>query len=208
VPTSDDIVRRLVEQNKQRADHLQSYAGERHYTVAYHGFPRSLSAEMVVKVTYEAPSTKHFQIVTQTGSRVLVDRVLKKLLQGEEEATRDQGQTALTPANYRFEVLGQQERAGRECLILRVEPRAESKFLYRGRVWVDAQDSAVSEIDAVPAKNPSFWIKGTKIHHTYEKSGQFWLPHSDKSETAVRLGGTAELIIEYDAYELHSVPAQ
>ena len=204
--TSDDVVRRLVEQNKIRADRLLGYADERHYTVAYHGFPRSLSADMVVRVTYAAPATKHFQIVTQTGSKVLADRVLKKLLEGEEEATRDQSHTALTPANYRFELLGQENRAGHLCFVLHVEPRVESKFLYRGTVWVDAQDFAVGEIEAVPAKNPSFWIKRTKIHHTYQRYGQFWLPHSDRSETAVRLGGTAELAIDYGQYQLQAMP--
>ncbi len=175
-PTSDDIVRRLVEQNKLRADHLKRYADERHYRVGYYGFPRSLSAEMVVKVTYEAPSTKHFQIVTQTGSKVLVDRVLKKLLEGEEEATRDQGQTALTLANYRFELFGQEECAGRQCFILHVEPRVESKFLYRGTVLVDAQDFAVARSTPCQRRTPLSGSNGRRSI-TYTKSrGSFGFP--------------------------------
>jgi hypothetical protein len=65
---------------------------------------------------------------------------------------------------------------------------------------VDAQDYAVVKIDAHPAKNPSFWISDTEIHHVYEKDGDFWLPKSNRSETKVRLGGTAILTIEYGDY--------
>ena len=36
-------------------------------------------------------------------------------------------------------------------------------------------------IEAEPAKNPSFWIKKTDIHHEYVKVGDFWLPADNKS---------------------------
>ncbi len=41
----------------------------------------------------------------------------------------------------------------------RVEPQTNNKLLFRGRIWVDAEDFAVVRIEAVPAKNPSFWTK-------------------------------------------------
>src|ERR1700678_1999940 len=73
-----------------------------------------------------------------------------------------------------------------ESYVLHAEPKAESKFLYRGNVWIDAE-----EIEAEPAKNPSFWIKDTKVHHAYAKTAHFWLPASSRSETVLRFGGTA-----------------
>jgi hypothetical protein len=51
-----------------------------------------------------------------------------------------------------------------------VEPRRENKFLYRGEICVNAEDFAVESIDAEPAKNPSFWIKKTRIEHRSGKS--------------------------------------
>ena len=51
----------------------------------------------------------------------------------------------------------------------------DNKYLYR-KNWVDAADFAISQIEAEPAKNPSFWIKKTEIHHRYGKLGEFWLP--------------------------------
>lgn len=197
----DQIVAQLTQENRKRAGDLKGYTEERHYSVTYHGFPVSLSASMVVEATYDAPGTKHFRIVSQTGSRLLVDRVLKRLLTTEEEAARDPQETALTPANYSFTLIDQEPLDGRLCYVLQVEPKTGSKLLYRGRIWVDASDYAVVKIDAQPAHNPSFWIRSTKIHHVYAKTGDFWLPEHNESDTQVRLGGSAVLTIDYGAYQ-------
>ena len=57
-------------------------------------------------------------------------------------------------------------------------------------------------IEAEPAKNPSFWIKKTDIHHSYNKVGDFWLPSENQSVSAVRGGGRAVLTIKYLNYEI------
>lgn len=195
------IVAHLTEENRKRAEDLKGYHEERHYSVTYHGFPLSLSASMVVEATYDAPDTKHFRIISETGSKLLADRVLKRLLATEEAAARDPQETALSPENYQFTLLDEEPLDGRLCYVLAVEPKTDSKLLYRGRIWVDADDYAVTKIDAEPAHNPSFWIRSTKIHHVYGKTGPFWLPEHNESDTQVRLGGTAVLTIDYGAYQ-------
>jgi hypothetical protein len=88
--------------------------------------------------------------------------------------------------------------------MLRVEPRTNSRLLYRGTIWVNADDFAVAKIEAEPARNPSFWIRGTKIHHVNAKTGEFWLPEHNESDTDVRLGGHAILTIDYGVYKTDS----
>jgi outer membrane lipoprotein-sorting protein len=195
--TAAQIVDRMTQQNRLRADDLKSYTEERHYTVTYHGFPLNMTASLVVEATYDAPDTKHFQILSETGSKLLADKVLKKLLSTEEEAARDPDKTALTPQNYTFSLIDREIVDGRPCYVLQVEPRVDSKLLYRGRIWVSAEDYAVVRIEATPSQNPSFWIRKTTIHHEYAKTGPFWLPERNRSETEVRLGGTAVLSIDY-----------
>jgi hypothetical protein len=73
--------------------------------------------------------------------------------------------------------------------------------MYRGRIWVDAQDFAVEKIEARPAKNPSLWISKTEIRYTSTKVSGFWLPEQNRSETQVRIGGTAVLTIDYGNYQ-------
>jgi len=51
----------------------------------------------------------------------------------------------------------------------------DNKYLFRGEICVNGNDFAVEPIDAEPAKNPSIWIKQTRIEHQYEKLGEFWL---------------------------------
>lgn len=203
-PASDEIVQRLVQRNQQRADQLKGYSEERKYTVTYRGFPASITASMAVMATYDAPSTKHFRILSQNGSKLLVNRVLRKLLDSEKEAAHYPDRTALTTANYSFFLLGTQVVMGRQCYVVHVQPKVNSKFLYRGKIYVDAHDYAVVQIDAEPAKSPSFWIKETHIHHVYAKSGEFWLPERDRSESVLRLGGSAVLTIEYGPYRIQS----
>lgn len=200
----DEIVQKLADGEKRRAEDLKGYVEERHYTVAYRGFPANLSATMVVEAKFDAPTTKHFEVVSTTGSKMLADHVLRKLLEAEEEATADPGQTAPTTANYNFTLVDRQFVDGRLCYVLQVEPRTSSKLLYRGTIWVDAEDFAVTKIEAEPARNPSFWIRQTRIHHTNTKTGEFWLPERNESETDVRLGGRATLTIEYGPYKLQS----
>lgn len=204
----DDIVQRLADGEKKRAHDLKGYTELRTYSVSYHGFPASLSSTIVVAVTFSAPTTKQFRIVSQTGSKLLADRVLKKLFEAEQESTADTRQTAPTAANYNFTLVGQQFLDGRDCYMLRVEPKTNSRLLYRGTIWVDADEFAVAKIEAEPARNPSFWIRGTKIHHVNAKTGEFWLPEHNESDTDVRLGGHAVLTIDYGTYTMDSATQQ
>lgn len=204
--SAEQIVQQMAIRNRERAEDLKGYTDERHYSVTYSGFALKLSASMVVDATYDSPSTKDFRIVSEGGSKLLVDKVLKKLLETEKDAAAEPGQTALTAANYGFTLVGQESVNGRPCYVLQVDPKTDSRLLYRGKVWVDAKDFAVAQIEAEPAQNPSFWIRRTRIHHVYGKTGAFWLPEHNQSETDVRVGGTAVLTIDYGTYRTETDP--
>jgi hypothetical protein len=195
--TADQLVQRMMESNESRAQGLQHYTEERRYEVEYRGFPHTSAASMNVEATYDAPSSKRFRVLSQTGSKRLIDHVLKKLLVTEKEAAKNPNQTALSPENYTFHLEGTEAIADQKFYIFRVKPRVSRKFLYRGKIWVDARDYAVAGIEAELAQNPSFWIRRTEIHHVYSKSGDFWLPKRNRSETKMRTGGTAMLTIDY-----------
>jgi hypothetical protein len=198
------VVQNLVQMNLFRVRALLTYKGTRTYRVEYHGFPGARSAEMVVKVSYLSPAEKEFIVQSTAGSALIVDRVFKKLLEAEKEAldTEIQRRSALTEDNYRFTLVGYQNGPSGARYVLKVEPRAKDKFLYYGRIWVDAEDFAVVRLEAEPAKNPSFWTRKTEIEQVYIKIGDFWLPSHNHSVTAIRLGGSAELTIDYKDYEI------
>lgn len=202
--TADQVITNLVEKNKERAQALHEFQGMRIYRMQYRGFPGDRDAEMVVKAAYQSPASKEFTVVSQSGSKFIIDHVFKKLLEGEQEAQDEENRkrTALDTTNYDF-VLDQYEvtPAGAQY-VLSVLPKSKNKFLYRGKIWVDAKDFAVVRIEAEPAKSPSFWIKKSEIRHTYTKVSDFWLPAENHTESLIRLGGRAVLSIEYKDYKI------
>ena len=206
VPTLkvDEIVQRLETANRQRAAALRAYESRRSYQLRYQGFPSNREATLDVLAHYKAPESKSFDVLSESGSKMLQQRVLNKLLEGEREAAKPEMQrhNALSSENYIFTLLGTRPSPYGGCYRLQVEPRRDEKFLYRGEICVNAADFAVESIDAEPARNPSFWIKKTRIEHRYRKVEQFWLPASNQTTTNVRLGGTATLRIDYASYEL------
>jgi hypothetical protein len=206
----DEVAARLMSRNAQRAQKLYHLESTRQYSLSYTGFPSALSAQMEVQVKYTAPGTKEFTVISESGSRLIRDRVFHKLLASEQEAVSDapnRDAVALSTANYRFSLLGCEPGDGRPLYVMRVEPLRETRFLYRGTIWVDSQDFAVTRIAAEPAKNPSFWTKRSQIHHQYQKIGEFYLPSLNQTVTDVRLGGKAVLTIRYLDYKLPQQPA-
>jgi hypothetical protein len=202
--TTDQVVEKLVGMNFRRAQALHSYHGTRTYRVEYRSFHSTVSAEMVVDVMYLAPETKDFTIQPSTGSKLIIDKVFTKILQAEKDAqsTDAQRRTALSRENYEFTMGGFESTPSQSMYVLVVEPKTKSKFLFRGRVWVDADDFAVVRLEAEPAKNPSFWTKNSEIEQSYVKVNDFWLPERNHSISSIRLGGRAELTIEYRNYRI------
>jgi len=200
----DQVVNNLVRKDKERAQALRHYESIRTYRLSYHGFPGDRGAEMTVAATYDSPSTKNFRIISQTGSKLIIDRVFKRLLDSEKEAAEPDlhARTLLNRDNYNIALTGFESSDNGNQYVLAVYPKTKSKYLYRGKVWVDATDFAVTRIDAEPAQNPSFWTKKSEIHHEYMKVQDFWLPRRNESISYIRLGGRATLTIEYDNYRV------
>src|ERR1700694_2610174 len=205
----DQVVNNLVHKDEERAQALRHYESIRVYRLSYRGFPGDRDAEMTVKATYDSPSTKNFRVISQAGSKLIVDRVFKRLLESEKEAAEPamHARTQLNRANYGIALIAYEPSSVNSSgqgsqYVLAVYPKTRSKYLYRGKVWGDGTDFAVTRIDAEPAQSPSFWTKKSEIHHEYMKVQDFWLPRRNESISYIRLGGRATLTIEYDNYRV------
>jgi hypothetical protein len=210
--TANEIVSRMLAANRTRAENLKHYESVRVYELVYKGFPSDRRARMVVDLSYDQPGQKTFRIISEEGSRVLLDHVLHRAIESEQEAAdqKNRAETDLNPNNYDFELLGPDTVDGRSAYVLRVKPKRGNKFLYDGRVWVDAAEFAVIRIDAKPARSPSLWISRATIQHRYQKHGEFWLPARNESRSHARFGGDALLTIDYSGYVINAagpVPA-
>src|SRR5258708_33677202 len=83
--SADQVVDNLVRRNQERAQALLHSEATRVYHLVYRGFPGNREAEMSVEATYTSPSSKEFKVVSQSGSKLVQDRVFKKLLDSEKE---------------------------------------------------------------------------------------------------------------------------
>ena len=203
---ADEVMRRVVQMNAHRADALESYSSIRSYHLECHCLSHK-TADMVVRAEYEAPNKKVFTIVSESGSGTVRSRVFKKLLEAEQESMREENQqrSAITPQNYTFQLTDYQKISGNEFYVLEAQPLSKNKFLFRGRIWVDAKDFAVTQVEGEPAVNPSWWTVKTDFTRSYQKIGSFWLPESNDSETKVRILGTAVLTIKYGEYQIRQI---
>ena len=163
---------------------------------------------MVVRADYQAPNKKQFTILSESGSGTVREKVFKKLLEAEQESLREENQqhSAITLENYTFKLSDYQKTNTDEFYVLAAQPRSKNKFLFRGRIWVDAKDFAITRVEGQPAVNPSFWTLKTDFKRRYEQLGDFWLPESTQSETKVRIFGTAILTINYSDYQITQAP--
>jgi hypothetical protein len=199
----DEVMQRVVQMNEQRASALETYTSVRIYHLECHGLSHK-TADMVVRAEYVAPNKKVFTIMSESGSGTVRSHVFKKLLEAEQESMREENQerTAITPQNYSFELTDYQKIDGNEFYVIEARPLNKNKFLFRGRLWIDAKAFAIARVEGEPAVNPSWWTVKTDFKRSYQEIGSFWLPESNESETKVRIFGTAVLTIKYGEYQI------
>lgn len=201
--TAEEIVAQVQVKNAERLAALEHYVSERTYRVEYRGTGGEHVGEIVVHAEYSAPEQKRFTVVSESGSKTICEKVLRRLVESEQEAAQkaNRMQMALSTDNYDVVLAGEERLDGMKAWVLKVSPKVESKFTYRGTVWVNAEDYGVMRVTGEPAKNPSWWINRASFDSRYVRRGEFWLPGRNVSTSHVRIGGEATLTIDYGSYE-------
>ncbi len=204
---TEQIVARMMELDGLLTPQLREYTSVRRYVLENKRI--SKRAEMTVRVKFRYPGHKEFEVISEQGSGTIRKRVFRKMLDSEIEASRDglRDATQITPRNYTFRLIGSEELAGRKSFVLEVTPKTKNKYLFQGKVWVDAEDYGIARIEGTPAQNPSVWVRKTSFVHRYEKNGPFWLAVSTTSSTDVWVFGRTELLIEYSGYRINEQSA-
>lgn len=195
-----EIVERMMRADAERLAALAGYTGTRRYRFENKRFNKR--AEMAVHVTCDSTGSKTFQVVSESGSGFVRNRILRKMIDAEREASQkeEKEQTRIIPANYDFLLIGTDVTDGRSSYVLQIIPKTRNKFLIRGRIWVDAEDFAISRIEGSPAQNPSFWVRSVHVLHRYERAGRFWLPVMNQSNAQAKIFGATDVVIEYSGY--------
>ena len=202
-PSAEEIVNRMMERDQARQASLKTYSWMSQYVLDN----KERHAEMMVRWTREEDGSKRYDLLYERGDGAVRDHVFHKLLASEVEASQPalQGRNRLNTTNYTFQLSGSEELNGRLAYVLAIEPKLDSKFLVKGRIWVDAADYAVVKVEGSPAKRPSFWTNAVSFVQTFEKTGDYWMAASNRSVTEAKMFGEADLVIKHSGYNFKPV---
>src|SRR5215831_11245302 len=76
---ADVVVQKMTETSAHRSAELRGFRTTRSYHLQYHGFLGTREASMQVVSSYTAPDKLDFSIISENGSKLLLNRVLLKL---------------------------------------------------------------------------------------------------------------------------------
>src|SRR6202051_803514 len=129
----NQVVDNLFRKDEERAKALRHYQSTRIYRLSYHGFPGDRGAQMTVEATYDRPATKNFKVISQSGSKLIIDRVFKRLLDSEKEAAEPEmrAKTLMNRNNYNIALTGYEPSGTGIQYVLTVDPKKNSKYVYR-----------------------------------------------------------------------------
>ncbi len=192
------VIAKFEERNAAQQQALRSYVSQRRYSAAN---PRlHKSGYMVVELRYEAPETKSYRVLEKGGSGSVHKRVFEPLLDTEvaqaPQVLREAAE--MSRRNYEFKFANFDEPL--RAYVFELKPRTQNKYLFRGKIWIDAADFAVRRIEGEPAQRPSFWVRKTHFVREYGKFGDFWLPISHRTQVDLLLLGASTMDIDYFDY--------
>jgi Outer membrane lipoprotein-sorting protein len=201
--TVETLLAALIDHNLSRASRLHDFSVQRTYVVK--DDKNKSRAESEVRLSYQAPDRKEFSIISEKGSGLVRGRVFKALLESEVEAAAGKAKrdSSITPANYTFELLGEEDMDGFHTFVVHAIPKRKDKYLFEGKVWIEATEFAIVRIEGHPAENPSFWIKKVNFVRRYQRIDGFWFPLRDETVTEVRLVGKNFFTIDHGSYEIN-----
>ena len=201
--SSSELFSRLAVRREWEKTHLRQLSAVRSYKVKTDK-GRVLASEKVL-MEYRAPNRETFTTRSGNGSQYIRSHVFRKLMKFEADKIRlgkDQD-SMIAPGNYTLQLVGEDTLGGAECLIVRAFPLRKERQLFRGTIWIEAQNFAILKIAGDLAKSPSFWVKNVHFAREYLKVGEFWLPSSEQAVSQVRLFGQATLTIDYYDYTIN-----
>ena len=209
-PSSPDIdetrlFTELLTHNQLRNAALAGYTEQRTYAVT--DMSGRVRAQKSGQMEYRAPDKKTFATTSESGSGIVRRLALNPLIASEIEAASEKQHrdSAITPANYSLELLGEQQVGPYLCFVAHAKPKRADKYLFEGKVWIDSHDFAVVRIEGHPAQKLSFWIERVNFVREYQKIDGCWLPQKDETFVQVRMYGEKVLTIDHQNYTVTGV---
>lgn len=190
-PDLNLILQRMEDIQHQDPARSRPYEATREYKM-FRGNDGQPTSEVTAQINFVPPDKETYEI-TQAEGKPKGKKMVRELLDRETEAAKRGPHSEINRTNYDFVFLRQENFGVDPAYVLRIIPKRKSKYLVRGRIWVDASNFRIRRIDGVPAKSPSFWIKHIHVTVQFAQLEGMWLPVSIDAIGSVRLLGQVAL---------------
>jgi len=183
---------------------LRSYRARRYLRAENKRFHARGDLEAITELTQDG--TFHYQIISESGSRDVRDRVLRPVLRDEAALWRrgDHRRNALTPENYAFEP-GPNAPTVDEVRVV-IKPRRRDVLLVDGALFLSAGDGDLRRVEGRLSKNPSFWTNRVDVVRRYARVGGIRVPFATEAVAHVKLAGRSEFAMTYEYESINGRP--
>lgn len=166
-------------------------------------------AEFELKQHYAAPAALEFSPLRWSGDSFVKSNVIVRLLQSEVDHVhrREQSQTAISSANYKFSYKGSSLINDVPVYVYEVKPHTKRVGLFKGKIYLDAVTGELVRAQGRIVKSPSFFIKKIDFIQDYAHVNGFTLPMHLHSEAQTRVIGKAVIDITNRDYQTEPLPA-
>ena len=204
--TAEAILTKLAAMESARNKRLPSYKVTREYHLQLAA--RNKSVNSTAEFEYQQLSGKTFRILEETGAEGLYRRALRKLMEAEVRAVIAESELEVSLKNYTATIVGAEILNERICHVLSLTPRRNSKFLIKGKAWIDATEFGLVRLEGHPTESLSFWVGKPFISQTFNNVGGHWLLVSNKSFVEAKIVGHVELTVKSSNYTLKPTQSQ
>ncbi len=146
-----------------------------------------------------------YEVTVEGGSGYIRNKVLRGLLEGEQEAIAKgtTSRSSIATNNYAFTAKGIDPQGLAAVQLL---PRRKDHVLIDGTMFLHSSDGDLVRLEGRLAKSPSFWVRNVEIVRQYERIAGANVPVSLESKAEVRLFGAASLKMTYDYLQIDGRP--
>jgi hypothetical protein len=195
---------------KSRIQNVAGYTATERYAVYRYKDESHPVAEMTVITTYRETTGKSYEIVSQTGSKIIQKLVLSAILENEKHLNEPGIREGawITSANYQMKLKTSETQTlgGRECLVLTLIPKRKESYLIDGTLWVDATDGSIVQVQGTTSGSSSVFTGPTQVMRQYATIGGYSQATHVRAVSTSFLFGETVVTIDYQDYHIQLRP--
>jgi outer membrane lipoprotein-sorting protein len=203
VPAVEAIVKRMAQARAENRHRFRPYIVTRNYQL-FGKEKQETKSQVIVDVAFTPPDSKKYAF-QQTRGVGLGTKIVRRMLESEVEIAKDFGSTDISPDNYDFRFIREENIGGQRSYVLELHPRRKDKNLVRGNIWVDVRTYLLRRTEGEPAKSPSWWLRDVRMVFLYGDVGGMWLQTASEATATVRILGQHTMVardVKYSISEL------